>query len=102
MVVTVSTDARDSTSMAFSTFSRSSRTRLKISLAVRAWFARSVSIELFSVTGRITRLQTKAFEVGGRQLRNMLRRRLADFGERLQGFNHHGRFVAFAAIRNRR
>src|SRR5262249_53092494 len=102
MVVTVSTEASDSMSIAFSTLSRSSRTRSKISLAVRAWFARSVSIGIFSVTGRITWLQTKAFEVGRSQRRDMFRGGAANLGKHLQGFDHHGRFVALSAIGNRR
>src|SRR5665213_1387800 len=102
MVVTVSTDASDSMSIAFSTFSRSSRTRSKISLAVRAWLARSVSIGNLSVTGQVTWLQTKTFKVGCRQFGDMFRGDAADLGKHLQGFGHHGRFVAFSAIRNRR
>src|ERR1700722_10701341 len=94
MVVTVSTDATDSTSIAFSTSSRSSRTRSKISLAVRTWFARSISMGILSVTPA-----TQPFKVRGGQGRDVFGSGAAHLGELLKGFGHHERLIALPAIR---
>src|SRR5580698_1408461 len=94
MVVTVSTDATDSTSIAFSTSSRSSRTRSKISLAVRTWFARSISMGIISVTPA-----TQPFKVRRGQSGDVFRSDAAHLGELLQSFGHHERFIALTTIR---
>src|ERR1700733_2851279 len=100
MVVTVSTEASDSTLIAFSTRSRSSRTRSKISRAERAWPSRSVSIGNISVTGRVSCAQTEPFEVGGSEGGDSVRGGSSDFGELARGFDHHGRFVALSTVRD--
>src|ERR1035438_9902767 len=99
MVVAVSTEASDSTSIAFSTHSRSSRTRSKISRAETAGPARSISIESsvyrFMFSGRKQPVEVRRREGG-----NRVRRSLPYFGELACSFHHHGRFIPFAAVRN--
>src|SRR5690348_14990040 len=110
MRVTVSTEASDSMSIAFSTFSRSSRTRSKISLAVRAWPARSVSIGTPSVTGLFWPRQTpgiaalpggeQAVEIGGGDAPDFFRGDAAHFSQNARRFRHKGGLIALAPVRN--
>src|SRR5579863_1231699 len=98
MVVTVSTEASDSTLIAFSTRSRSSRTRSKISRAERACPTRSVSIGIIQCNGSLFASQTQPLEVGGGEGGDGVRGGAANLGELAGGFDHHGRFVAFSAV----
>src|ERR1019366_8383254 len=110
MRVTVSTEASDSTSIAFSTVARSSLTRSKISLAVSACPARSVSIGTPSVTGLFWRRQTtrsngarhpaKPLEVGRGNPADFFHGDPPHAGQHPRSLQHQGRLVAFAAMRN--
>src|SRR6185437_6483279 len=100
MVVTVSTEAIDSISIAFSTSSKSPRTRSNISLAVSAWPARSISIGKLSVTVDIPWRQTQSLEIARRDLCDSIGRAVANGRQRFGRFHHQGGLIALAAPGN--
>src|SRR5712691_9137817 len=95
MVVMASTEETDSSAISSSTRSRSTLTRSKISLAVKAWPSLPIRMRLSSVA------QTQPFKIPGCYGSQLLGRNPADLRQFARRLHQKRRLIALAAMRDR-